>query len=292
MAEKNKVKFGLKNVHIAKMTTTTDPTTGKEAYSYAAPKAWPGAVSLSMDMQGGLSPFYADDRKYYVTYSHTGYEGDLESALVPDFIKEEIFGDTIDENGILSENTQDQPNEFALLFEFDGDAKATRHILYNCTMTRPSLGSQTKEETAEPQTESATISASPRGDGLLHTQTTSETPVANYNAWYDSVYVPAADDGGDETEAAKLSSLSIGSLTLTPAFDADTISYTATTENATNTITATAAEGITVAIKNGDTDVESGAAATWEDGENTVTITASADGMATTTYTVVVTKSE
>ena len=95
---KNKVKFGLKNVHVAKMTVGTDAQ-GNETYSYANPKAWPGAVSLSMDAQGGLTPFYADNKKYFVTYSHTGYEGDLESALVPDWVNEDIFGDTVDANG-------------------------------------------------------------------------------------------------------------------------------------------------------------------------------------------------
>lgn len=95
----------------------------------------------------------------------------------------------------------------------------------------------------------------------------------------------------EEPQVAKLASLSIGSLTLDPTFDADVTTYTASTENNTNTIKATGADGVSVSIKNGDTDVESGTAATWEDGENTVTIVASGSGMTSTTYTVTVTKS-
>ena len=99
------------------------------------------------------------------------------------------------------------------------------------------------------------------------------------------------DDGGDETPNAKLSALSFGSLTLSPTFDADTTAYTTATENATNTITATAAdENATVVIKNGEATVNSGSQATWADGTNTVTITVT-NGTASKVYTVTVTKS-
>lgn len=91
-----------------------------------------------------------------------------------------------------------------------------------------------------------------------------------------------------------LSSLTIGSLTLTPAFDPDTTEYTAETTNATNKITAVATDsGDTVEILVGETEIESGESATWDEGENTVTITVSDrdDPENTTVYTVVVTAS-
>lgn len=87
--------------------------------------------------------------------------------------------------------------------------------------------------------------------------------------------------------SARLSGLKIGALTLTPAFDPDVASYTATT---TNTITATAeAAGAEISILNGSTAVENGAAATWADGENTLTITVT-NGESEKTYAVTVTK--
>ena len=77
---------------------------------------------------------------------------------------------------------------------------------------------------------------------------------------------------------------------LTPAFDSGTTSYTASTTNDTNMITATATkESAVVEIKNGETVVVSGSAATWTEGENIVTITVT-DGLDETIYTVTVTK--
>lgn len=53
--------------------------------------------------------------------------------------------------------------------------------------------------------------------------------------------------------SARLSGLTIGVLTLDPTFDPDVKSYSTTTTNATNTITATPEDdGAEVAIKNGE----------------------------------------
>ena len=91
--------------------------------------------------------------------------------------------------------------------------------------------------------------------------------------------------------SASLSGLTIGSLNLTPAFDADVTEYAATTSNATNTVTATAKDpAATIVIKNGNTVVENGSAASWATGANTLTIEVT-NGDAKKTYTVTVTKS-
>lgn len=90
---------------------------------------------------------------------------------------------------------------------------------------------------------------------------------------------------------ATLSGLTIGSLTLTPAFDSDVTEYTAATTNASNKVTATPTdESATVVILNGETTVENGESATWETGENVLTITVT-NGTEEEVYTVTVTKS-
>ena len=276
----NKIKYNLKNVHAAIQSRD-----GAGGYSYAAPVAIPGAVSLSLEANGETNPFYADGIVYFRSVSNNGYSGDLEIALIPDWFREQILKEIKDNNGVLVENNNDvDPVYFAMLFEFDGDKKAIRHVMYNCSVSsRPTVESSTKEENIEPGTETLSLSADPRDDGLIKARTGDDTNATAYNAWYESVYIPPIS-------AARLSSLQIGSLTLNPNFAAGTISYTAATSNASDAITATAANGATVAIEVNGTAVSNGTGANWNTGSNTVTITVSKTGLTTTTYTVTVTK--
>ena len=84
--------------------------------------------------------------------------------------------------------------KFALLFEFTGDVKAIRHVLYNCSASRPSLESSTKEDTIEPNTEKLSLTADPRGDGLVKARTGDSTGSEAYANWYKTVYVPNEED--------------------------------------------------------------------------------------------------
>ena len=193
----NKVKYNLKNVHAAKLTT--EVVEGVTTYSYATPRAIPGAVSLSLDAEGDSSPFYADGIVYFRTYANNGYSGDLEIALIPEWFRTEILKEALDANGVLVEKSDNSENvKFALLFEFDGDERAIRHVLYNCAASRPSIESKTKEESIEPGTETLNLTADPRADGLVKSRTGDTTSTETYAGWYESVYVPV-----EETPAAQ-----------------------------------------------------------------------------------------
>ncbi len=79
-------------------------------------------------------------------------------------------------------------------------------------------------------------------------------------------------------------------MTLTPTFSGSVTAYTATTSNASNKVTATPTDDeATVEILLGETEIENGTNATWEAGENTLTITVT-NGTSETVYTVTVTK--
>lgn len=97
--------------------------------------------------------------------------------------------------------------------------------------------------------------------------------------------------GGSGTGSANLLGLTIGTLELTPAFDAETTTYTAATTNASNKITATPEYAdATVEITVDGTAVENGAQYTWASGDNEVSVKVTNDSV-TKTYTVTVTKS-
>lgn len=192
----NKIKYGLKNVHAAIQTETDG------VYTYATPVAIPGAVSLSLEAQGEAEPFYGDDCEYYVSAGNNGYSGDLEIALIPEWFRTDILQETKDSNGVLVETSDGKEAvKFALLFEFAGDVKAVRHVMYNCTVARPAVGSQTKEENIEPQTESLTITSKPRTDGLVKSKTGDTTATATYEGWYTDVYVPTIETAAPATPA-------------------------------------------------------------------------------------------
>ncbi len=180
---KNKVKYNLKNVHAAILTKNDDGT-----FTYDTPVAIPGAVSLSLDAEGDSSPFYADGIVYFRTTANNGYSGDLEIALIPEWFRTDILQEEKDDNGVLIERSNTTESVyFALLFEFDGDVNAIRHVLYNCTASRPSIESKTKESSIEPGTETLSLTADPREDGLVKSRTGDDTSAATYNNWYHTV---------------------------------------------------------------------------------------------------------
>lgn len=188
----NKVKYGLKNVYYAVATIDASTNTA----TYETPKPWLGAVNLSMDAQGEETKFRADNIDYWIGNSNNGYSGDFESALIPEDFKKDVLGYITDGNGVLVEDAGAKTVHFALLFQFEGDDKATRHVLYNVTCGRPSITGATTEETLEPQTETVTFTAISIYNAALDTDITkascSETQATQYAAWTTAVYQPTA----------------------------------------------------------------------------------------------------
>lgn len=193
----NKVKFGLKNVHYA-LVTETVATDGSGAItsSYGSLKALAGAVSLSLSSSASKSVFRADDSDYFVSYGQGGYEGDLEVARVNEDFLKDVLNLKADDDNILVEDSDafKTVNYFALVFEFDGDQRQTKHCLYKCSASRPNIASQTTGEggSIEPQTETLTITAVPRADSdkYIHLQTQESTSTEVVEAWYTAVPVP------------------------------------------------------------------------------------------------------
>lgn len=186
----NKIKYGLKSVYYAVATIANDGTA-----TYTTPVAIPGAVSLSLAAQGETTPFYADNIAYYTSVTNAGYEGDLEVARLPEAFLKDVLGNCEDTNNVLVEDLNAEPVHFALMFQFEGDEHATRHVFYNCTATRPDTESSTKEANITPGTERITITAtsiynSALSKDIVKAKTQEGTQTDAYNTWFTSVYIP------------------------------------------------------------------------------------------------------
>lgn len=185
----DKVKFNIKNVHVAPMTESG------EVPVWGTPIKIPGAVSFALEPQGDVSPFYADGIVYYQSVANNGYAGDLEMALFPVEVLKAIFKvKEGTESKVLTENANEVPVPFAMMFEEDGDTTGTKFVLYNCTATRPSRSYATTTETKEPQTQTISVTAAPLENGNVMAMTGEETPDNIKETWYDAVYVESATE--------------------------------------------------------------------------------------------------
>lgn len=196
MNKKNKVKYNICNVHYAPIVKAEDGTV-----TFATPVAIPGAVSISLDPKGEPESFYADGVEYYVINNNQGYDGDLEVALIPESFRQDVLLETADANNVLVENSNSQTGSFALLFEFDGDIRKIRHVMYNCSASRPSISGKTNEEGKEVQTETLSIKSRSLPNGLVKAKTGDNTTNEVYAKWYEEVYQPVvAERTANDTE--------------------------------------------------------------------------------------------
>ena len=181
----NKVKFNICNCHYALQKLSEEGE-----LTFDTPVAMPGAVSLALDPNGEPESFYADGIEYYIIANNMGYDGDLELALIPESFRTDVLKEEADTNEVLVENANSETAAFALLFEFDGDIRKIRHVLYNGSASRPKIEGKTNEESREVQTETLTIKARPLANGYVKAKTGNKTAAETYAGWYQSVYLP------------------------------------------------------------------------------------------------------
>ena len=185
--KKNKVKYNLKNVHYALLSIAEDDTV-----SYGTRYLFQVLYPSDLMQNGEPSNFYADGYAYYTISNNMGYEGDLEIAMVPESFRVDVLKEELDSNKVLVENANVETANFALMFEFDGDIKKIRHVMYKCAASRPSIESQTNEDEIEVQTETLSLKATPLANGYVKAKTGDDTTDATYQNWYKAVYMPQA----------------------------------------------------------------------------------------------------
>lgn len=185
----NKITYGLENAYYALFDIGEDGT-----ITYQTPIAIPGAVELEITARGDMIEFYADNMVYYSSDNNQGYEGTLKIANIPQSFSTGVLGEVLDDTDqVIHEVANAVTKPFALLFQFEGDVKAIRHVLYNCSASRPTVSSSTKTDTVEPNENELSFIANPRStDKRVKTRTTTNTSDTIYDNWFKNVYEKAA----------------------------------------------------------------------------------------------------
>ena len=180
----NKVVYGLSNCYYAKITDTGS------AITYSTPTAIKGAVNLSVSPVEEEVTFAADnDDEYFEQTINTGYEGELEVAVLSDTFRTDILGEVYDEStGTYVEDADAKRHKFALLFQIDGDVSAKRYVLYYCKCNRPKIESGT---TAKKEAKTQTLSFKSRKHPYINkTKSVAVSTGTAYTDWFTSVFVP------------------------------------------------------------------------------------------------------
>lgn len=272
----------------------TEGTGGVE--TYGTPKVMAKAISAELAPQIAEATLYADDGaaenvKEFTSATFTLGVDDLASDVMAD-----LLGVTVDQNGVVVSTPDDAAPYVAVGFRAKrSNGKYQYFWIYRVKFGVPNNTLATKGESITFNTPSivGTVMRRNKADGngghpwkvdVVEGATGVDQTVID--GWYSDVYEP--DYSGS---AVSLSDLAIGSINLSPTFDADVKEYTAATSNATNTITATLNDNTAdvVITVNGDS-LTNGGSASWETGENTVKITVT-KGTSSKKYTVIVTKS-
>ncbi len=116
--------IGLKNVVLAPLETDTE-----ETLTYGALQAIAGAIEASItpdntdpDVQ------FADDIEFDVLYPDPELSFKTKMADIPLAIQEQIFGNSIDDNGVLVRKSTDKPPYFAVGFMSEKSNGKMRYI--------------------------------------------------------------------------------------------------------------------------------------------------------------------
>ena len=279
--------IGLDRLYYANIT---EDASGNE--TYGTPQILAKAMQADLTVELAEATLYADDAlsevvKEFKSAKITLGVDDLQKSVIQD-----LTGAQVDDNGVVVSASEDGGDPVAIGFRAKKSNGKYRYFwLYRVKFAIPSTSLQTKGDSITFSTPSieGTVQRRNRADGTgAHpwkaevTEGDAGVPSAVIAGWYDDVYEPSY-------AGPVLDSLSIGNLTLTPTFSSSVTSYTASTSNATNTITAVPDTGCAVALTVNGTAIQSGASVTWETGANTVQAVVT-KGTATKTYTVAVTK--
>lgn len=165
--------IGLKNVVLAPLTEDTEAT-----LTYGNLMALAGAIDASITPSNTDADVqYADDDEFDVLYPDPELSFKTKMADIPLAIQEKIFGNEIDDNGVLLRNATDKPPYFAVGFMSEKSNHKYRYVwLYKVR--------------AKPVTENYSTKA-----GKTITRQTGEVEWTAIKRIHDGRYQAIADEG-------------------------------------------------------------------------------------------------
>ncbi len=133
---------GLKNVVIAPLTVDTE-----ETLTYGELQLLAGAIEASIIPENADPEIqFADDVEFDVLYPDPELSFKTKMADIPLQIQEMIFGNQIDENGVLIRTAQDKPPYFAVGFKSEKSDKSFRYVWLYKVRAKPVTESYATKE--------------------------------------------------------------------------------------------------------------------------------------------------
>lgn len=133
---------GLKNVVIAPLTVDTE-----ETLTYGELQLLAGAIEASITPENADPDIqFADDIEFDVLYPDPELSFKTKMADIPLQIQEMIFGNQIDDNGVLVRTAQDKPPYFAVGFKSEKSDKSFRYIWLYKVRAKPVTESYATKE--------------------------------------------------------------------------------------------------------------------------------------------------
>ena len=159
---------------------------------YGAPTLFAGNRQINFTPVGDLVNVYADGTVVFVGKQNSGYTGTIESTFLDDDFVKWVLSEEVDSNNVQYEIQEPVVNRFGILWEWVGDQKKTRHVMYNITASRPDVSATTAGDggTKSAQYRTLNLTAIPRADGIVKATTRGDISSTVYNGWFDSVYNP------------------------------------------------------------------------------------------------------
>jgi phi13 family phage major tail protein len=178
--------YGLRNVYYAKLNSQFTP-------DYNKPVRIPGAVSLSLKSEDNHEIASRSDNNPAIFFNTVhSYNGTLQFTDLPIQFRQDILNEVV-ENGTVCEPVKYGTNEFALLFELQGNIRQRRYVLYRCRVWYPDIAADTIKNSVDVKGDSLPILAlSPLYKNRYikcYVENTPETADI-YNNWFNKVYIP------------------------------------------------------------------------------------------------------